>query len=161
MIQQGSYLKVIDNTYVKEIACIKVRKGGKRPVGKQGDILVASVKSLRKVKASVLRSQKHIQTKGAGGKSAAKGVSKRSLQRGDVVRALIVRTRISADRSKGLGKRAKNQTGIRLSFPEENAAIILTANLKEPQGTRIKGPVSPTVRSKAYTKIFSLGGKLV
>jgi len=151
MIQQGSYLKVIDNSSVKEISCIKVLKGGPRPHGIQGDELIGSVKSVRKVKKAVLQSKKHLG-------SRAKG---KEWKRGDLVQALIVRTLKSVDRSRGLGRKAKLQTGIRLSFPKENAALLLGRKGKEPLGTRIKGPLSPTVRTKAYTKLLSLGGYLL
>lgn len=152
MIQSGTYLRVIDNTYVKDISCIQVKKYGssKHPVGKQGDVFVGSVKSLRKVKASITRSQKHLINKG----------KKKRWQRGDLLRALIVRTRKNMDRSKGLGRNSKNQTGIRLSFPEGNAAILLGTQ-KDPLGSRIKGAISPAVRSGGYNKILSIGGRSV
>lgn len=151
MVQQGSILKVIDNSSVREIYCIRVLNKGPRPVGTQGDIIVGSVRKLRRVKESVLRSRKHLSGRTKG----------KAWKRGDVVKALIVRTIKQADRTKGLGAKGKNQTGIKLSFPKENSAVLLAANGKDPLGSRARGPISPTARSKGFTKVISLGTVLV
>ena len=116
MVQQGSILKVIDNSSVREIYCIRVLNKGPRPVGGQGDTIVGSVRKLRRLKESVLRSRKHLSGRSKG----------KTWKRGDIVKALIVRTVKNADRSKSLGKKAKNQTGIRLSFPKAVSYTHLT-----------------------------------
>lgn len=149
MIQQGTYLKVIDNSFIGEISCIRVKKKGRRPQGLQGDFILGSVRSLRKLKTSILQSQKHLLNKG----------KKKTWKGGDLVRAFVVRSRKSVDRSRGLGRKAKNQTGIRLSFPHENAAILVSNDGKEPLGTRIPGPITPTARGKGLSKILVLGGQ--
>ena len=147
MIQQGTYLRVIDNSFIGDISCIKVKKKGRRPQGAQGEFIVASVKSLRKVKTSILQSQKHMGQRGR----------RKTWKEGDLVRAFVVRSRRSADRAQGFGRKSKNQTGIRISFPRENAAILVSNDGKEPLGTRIPGPVSPTVRARGLAKVYALG----
>lgn len=149
MFQQGSYLKVIDNSQAKEVTCVKVLKNGFRPQGQVGDLLLVSVQSLRRSKG-VSSTKK--------GPSAKRGL--KELKKGDLVKALPVRSRRNMDRSRGLGRKAKTQTGIQISFPKENAALLLNANGQDPLATRVRGPLSPTVRTKAFTKVLSLGGSL-
>ena len=122
MIQQQSILKVADNTGAKEIMCIRVMGGSFRKFGNIGDIIVASVKS-----------------------ASPGGVVKK----GDVVKAVIVRTK------KGL--RRKDGSYIRF---DENAAVIIKDD-KTPRGTRIFGPVARELRDGEYMKIISLAPEVL
>lgn len=122
MIQQQSYLKVADNTGAKEIMCIKVLGGSKRRYANIGDVIVASVK-----KAT------------PGG----------TVKKGDVVKAVVVRS------AKGL--RRNDGTYIRF---DENAAVLIRED-KNPRGTRIFGPVARELRDKDYTKILSLAPEVL
>ena len=117
MIQQESYLKVADNTGAKEIKCIRVLGGSKRKFGNIGDVIVASVR-----KAT------------PGG----------TVKKGEVVRAVIVRTCKGVRRADG--------TYVRF---DENAAVLIKDD-KNPRGTRIFGPVARELRDKEYMKILSL-----
>jgi len=126
MIQPQTRLKVADNTGAKEIMCIKVLGGSLRKSGNIGDIIVASVKSALPSAAN------------------SKGVKK-----GDVVKAVIVRT------SKGV--RRKDGSHIRF---DDNAAVIIDKQ-KEPKGTRIFGPVARELREKGYMKIVSLANEVL
>ena len=122
MIQQQSYLKVADNTGAKEIMCIRVLGGSKRRYANIGDVIVASVK-----KAT------------PGG----------TVKKGEVVRAVVVRS------AKGL--RRNDGTYIRF---DENAAVLIRED-KNPRGTRIFGPVARELRDKEYTKILSLAPEVL
>ena len=122
MIQQQSYLKVADNTGAKEIMCIKVLGGSGRRYANIGDVIVASVK-----KAT------------PGG----------TVKKGDVVKAVIVRSK------KGL----RRDDGSYIRF-DENAAVIINAD-KNPVGTRIFGPVARELRDKDYLKIASLAPEVL
>ena len=122
MIQQQSYLKVADNTGAKEIMCIRVLGGSRRKFGNIGDVVVASVK-----------------------KAAPGGVVKK----GEVVKAVIVRTVYGVGREDG--------THIRF---DENAAVIIKDD-KTPRGTRIFGPVARELRDKDYLKILSLAPEVL
>ena len=122
MIQQESYLKVADNTGAKEIKCIRVLGGSKRKYASIGDVIVASVR-----------------------KAAPGGMVKK----GEVVRAVIVRTK------KGL----RRQDGSYIRF-DENAAVIIRED-KNPRGTRIFGPVARELREKDYMKILSLAPEVL
>ena len=122
MIQQQSYLKVADNTGAKEIMCIRVLGGSKRRYANIGDVIVASVK-----------------------KAAPGG----TVEKGDVVKAVVVRS------AKGL--RRNDGTYIRF---DENAAVIIRDD-KNPRGTRIFGPVARELRDKDYTKILSLAPEVL
>jgi len=122
VIQQQSYLKVADNTGAKEIMCIRVLGGSKRRYANIGDVIVASVK-----KAT------------PGG----------TVKKGDVVKAVVVRS------AKGL--RRNDGTYIRF---DENAAVIIRED-KNPRGTRIFGPVARELRDKDYTKILSLAPEVL
>ena len=117
MIQQQSFLKVADNTGAKEIMCIRVLGGSGMRYANIGDVIVASVK-----------------------KATPGGVVKK----GEVVRAVIVRT--------ASGLRRDDGTHIRF---DENAAVIIKED-KNPRGTRIFGPVARELREKDYLKILSL-----
>ena len=122
MIQMQSYMKVADNTGAKELMCIRVLGGTRRRYANIGDVVVASVK-----------------------KATPGGVVKK----GDVVKAVIVRSK------KGL--RREDGTYIRL---DENAAVIIRDD-KNPKGTRIFGPVARELRDKDYMKILSLAPEVL
>ena len=122
MIQQQSYLKVADNTGAKEICCIRVLGGSKRRYANIGDVIVASVK---------------------------KATPNGTVKKGDVIKAVVVRS------AKGL--RRNDGTYIRF---DENAAVIIRDD-KSPIGTRIFGPVARELREKDYTKILSLAPEVL
>ena len=122
MVQQESYLRVADNTGAKELKCIRVLGGSTRRYGNIGDVIVASVR-----------------------KAAPGGMVKK----GEVVRAVIVRTK------KGL----RRQDGSYIRF-DENAAVIIRED-KNPRGTRIFGPVARELREKDYLKILSLAPEVL
>lgn len=122
MIQQQSILKIADNTGAKEIMCIRVLGGSFRKWGNIGDIIVASVK-----------------------KATPGGVVKK----GEVVKAVIVRTK------RGL----KREDGSYIRF-DENAAVIIKED-KTPKGTRIFGPVARELRDNDYMKIISLAPEVL
>ena len=122
MIQQESYLKVADNTGAKEIKCIRVLGGSKRKFGNIGDVIVASVR-----------------------KAAPGG----TVKKGEVVRAVIVRT--------AKGVRRADGTYVRV---DENAAVLIKED-KNPRGTRIFGPVARELRDKEYMKILSLAPEVI
>ena len=122
MIQQESYLKVADNTGAKEIKCIRVLGGSKRRYASIGDVVVASVR-----------------------KAAPGG----SVKKGDVVKAVIVRT----------VKPVRRADGTYVRF-DENAAVIIKDD-KNPRGTRIFGPVARELRDKDYMKILSLAPEVI
>ena len=122
MIQQESYLKVADNTGAKEIKCIRVLGGSKRKFGNIGDVIVASVR-----KAT------------PGG----------TVKKGEVVRAVIVRTCKGVRRADG--------TYVRF---DENAAVLIKDD-KNPRGTRIFGPVARELRDKEYMQILSLAPEVI
>ncbi|MDD6807361.1 MAG: 50S ribosomal protein L14 [Oscillospiraceae bacterium] len=122
MIQQQSYLKVADNSGAKEIMCIRVLGGTGRRYANIGDVIVASVK-----KAT------------PGG----------AVKKGEVVKAVVVRT-VS-------GVRRDDGTYIRF---DENAAVIIRED-KNPRGTRIFGPVARELREKEFTKILSLAPEVL
>ena len=122
MVQMESYLKVADNTGAKEIHTIRVLGGAKRKYGNIGDVIVASVR-----KAT------------PGG----------TVKKGDVVKAVIVRTK--------RGVRREDGTYVRF---DENAAVIIKDD-KNPKGTRIFGPVARELRDKDYMKILSLAPEVI
>ena len=122
MIQQESFLKVADNTGAKEIKCIRVLGGSKRKFGNIGDVIVASVR-----------------------KAAPGG----TVKKGEVVRAVIVRS--------AKGVRRADGTYVRF---DENAAVLIKDD-KNPRGTRIFGPVARELRDKDYMKILSLAPEVI
>jgi len=122
MIQQESRLRIADNTGAKEILTIRVKGGSLRRYGSVGDIIVATVKS-----------------------ASPTG----SVKKGDVVRAVIVRTR----------KALRRKDGSYIRF-DENAAVIIDDN-KNPRGTRIFGPVARELRDGGYMKIVSLAPEVL
>lgn len=122
MVQMQTYLKIADNTGAKEIMCIRVLGGSRKRYANIGDVIVASVK-----------------------KAAPGG----SVKKGDVVRAVIVRSK------KGM----RRDDGSYIRF-DENAAVIIKED-KNPSGTRIFGPVARELREKDYTKILSLAPEVL
>lgn len=122
MIQQESRLKVADNSGARELLCIKVLGGAGRRYAGLGDIIVASVKQAQ-----------------PGG----------NVKKGDVVRAVIVRTR----------KEHGRPDGSYIRF-DENAAVVLDGN-NNPRGTRIFGPVARELRDRGYMKIVSLSPEVL
>jgi len=122
MIQQESYLKVADNTGAKEIKTIRVLGGTRRKYANIGDVIVASVR-----------------------KAAPGG----TVKKGEVVRAVIVRT--------AKGVRRADGTYVRF---DENAAVLIKED-KNPRGTRIFGPVARELRDKDYMKILSLAPEVI
>lgn len=122
MIQMQTRMKVADNTGAKELMCIRVLGGTRRKYANIGDVVIASVK-----KAS------------PGG----------TVKKGDVVKAVIVRS--------ATGIRRDDGTYIRF---DENAAVIIKED-KNPRGTRIFGPVARELRDKDYMKILSLAPEVL
>ena len=122
MIQQETFLKVADNTGAKEIKCIRVLGGSSRKYGNIGDVIVASVR-----------------------KSTPGG----QVKKGEVVRAVIVRS--------AKGVRRADGTYVRF---DDNAAVLIKDD-KNPRGTRIFGPVARELRDKDYMKILSLAPEVI
>ena len=122
MIQGESYLKVADKTGAKEIHCIRVLGGSRRKFGNIGDVIVASVR-----------------------KAAPGG----TVKKGEVVKAVIVRTK--------RGVRREDGTYVRF---DENAAVIIKED-KNPRGTRIFGPVARELRERDFMKILSLAPEVI
>ena len=122
MIQPFTRLKAADNSGAKELMCIKVLGGSFRRTGNLGDVIVASVK-----------------TATPGG----------AVKKGEVVKAVIVRSTSGVRRSDG--------TFVRF---DENAAVIIDAQ-KQPRGTRIFGPIARELRDKDYMRIISLAPEVL
>ena len=122
MIQQESRLRVADNTGAKELLCIRVMGGSKRRYARIGDIIVATVKE-----------------------ATPGGVVKK----GDVVKAVVVRT----------VKETRRADGSYIRF-DENAAVVINEE-GTPKGTRIFGPVARELRDKKYMKILSLAPEVL
>ena len=123
MIQQESFLKVADNTGAKEIKCIRVLGGSKRKYASIGDVIVASVR-----------------------KAAPGG----AVKKGDVVKAVGVRT----------SKAVRRADGTYVRF-DDNAAVIINGDDKNPKGTRIFGPVARELREADFIKILSLAPEVI
>ena len=122
MVQPQTRLKVAYNTGAKEIMCIRVLGGSFRRSGNIGDIIVASVK---------------------------KAIPGGNVKKGDVVKAVVVRT------TKGLNR----PDGSHIRF-DDNAAVIID-NQKQPKGTRVFGPIARELRDKGYMKIISLAPEVI
>ena len=122
MIQQETFLKVADNTGAKEIKCIRVLGGSGRKYGSVGDVIVASVR---------------------------KAAPASTVRKGEVVKAVIVRTAKGVHRADG--------TYVRF---DENAAVLIKDD-KNPRGTRIFGPVARELRDRDYMKILSLAPEVI
>ncbi|MDA8217387.1 MAG: 50S ribosomal protein L14 [Dehalococcoidales bacterium] len=122
MIQPGSRLRVADNSGAREVMCIRVLVGGNRKYAGIGDVIVAAVKE---------------------------AVPNSAVKRGEVVRAVIVRT----------AKEYSRPDGSTIKF-DDNAAVVLT-DRNNPRGTRIFGPVARELRDREFMKIVSLAPEVV
>ena len=123
MIQRESRLKIADNSGAKEILCIQVVGGSRRRYASVGDVIVATVKQ---------------------------AAPHSSVKKGDVVKAVVVRT----------AKEISRADGSYIRF-DENAAVILDNDAKGPRGTRIFGPVARELREKGFTRIVSLAPEVL
>ena len=122
MIQQQSRLRVADNSGAREVQCIKVLGGTRRRSATVGDIIVVSVKD---------------------------ALPKSKVQKGEVAKAVIVRT----------VQRVRRPDGSYIRF-DDNSAVLINAQ-KEPIGTRIFGPVARELRAKQFVKIISLAPEVL
>lgn len=122
MVQQQSLLNVADNSGAKELMVIRVLGGSRKRFGRIGDIVVASVKE---------------------------AIPNGNVKKGDVVKAVIVRTK----------KELRRVDGSYIKF-DDNAAVVINAN-NEPKGTRIFGPVARELRAKDFMKIVSLAPEVI
>ncbi|MFN3689936.1 MAG: 50S ribosomal protein L14 [Fimbriimonadales bacterium] len=123
MIQPFTRLKVADNSGAREVMCIRVLKGSNARYGLVGDVIVASVKDAS---------------------------PNMPIKKGDVVRAVIVRTR----------KPIRRPDGSTLRF-DDNACVIIDPRSGEPRGTRIFGPVARELRDKQFMRIISLAPEVL
>lgn len=123
MIQQFSRLKVADNSGAREVMCIRVLKGSQPRYGGVGDVIVASVKS---------------------------ATPNMPVKKGDVIKAVVVRTR----------KAIRRADGSTLRF-DDNACVLINPNNMEPRGTRIFGPVARELRDSNFMKIVSLAPEVL
>ncbi|MBX3110587.1 MAG: 50S ribosomal protein L14 [Fimbriimonadaceae bacterium] len=123
MIQQFTRLKVADNSGAREIMCIRVLKGSQPRYGTVGDVIVASVKA---------------------------ATPNMPVKKGDVIKAVIVRTK----------KAVRRRDGSTLRF-DDNAAVVINPQNMEPRGTRIFGPVARELRDANFMKIVSLAPEVV
>ena len=121
MIQNGTYLNVIDNSGAKTVYCIQVKGGYKKRYANIGDIITVSVKALRSKRRSTSK-----------------------VKKGDVLKALVVRTKVGA----------KDFSGKKISFLE-NSAVLLNNQFK-PLGTRVFGPVPKAFNYTKYLKVPSI-----
>ncbi len=124
MVQVQTYLKVADNSGAKEVMCIRVLGGYKRRYGHVGDIVVVAVKS---------------------------AVPHAAIKKGDVAKAVIVRTK----------KEIRRPDGSYVRFDDNACVIITDAEKKDPKGTRIFGPVAREVRREGFVKIASLAPEVL
>ncbi|MFA6550936.1 MAG: 50S ribosomal protein L14 [Patescibacteria group bacterium] len=123
MIQHRSMLKLADNTGAKMAQCIKVLGGHKKRYARIGDIITVAIKE---------------------------AVPHSTVKKGDVMQAVIVRTR----------KEIKRDNGVCVRF-DENACVLIDPKSKEPKGTRIFGPVTRELRDRGYIKIISLAPEVL
>lgn len=121
MIQPETKLKVIDNTGANIIQCIRVLGSGKRPTATVGDVIVATVK---------------------------KATPRKEVKKGDVVKAVVVRTK----------KEISRDNGVYIRF-DDNAAVILDG--KKPKGNRIFGAVAKELRAKGFQNVISLSPEVL
>jgi large subunit ribosomal protein L14 len=122
MIQQESRLKVADNTGARELLCIRVLGGSKRRYARLGDVIVGTVKE---------------------------AIPGGSIKRGEVVKAVVVRTK----------KELRRQDGSYIRF-DDNACVIIN-DQQQPRGTRIFGPVGRELRDKRFMRIVSLAPEVL
>ncbi len=123
MVQQFTRLKVADNSGAREVMCIRVLKGSQPKYGGVGDVIVASVKS---------------------------ATPNMPVKKGDVIKAVIVRTK----------KPIRRQDGSTLRF-DDNACVVINPTNMEPRGTRIFGPVARELRDSNFMKIVSLAPEVL
>ena len=123
MIQQFSRLKVADNSGAREVMCIRVLKGSQPRYGTVGDVIVGAVKA---------------------------ATPNMPIKKGDVIKAVIVRTK----------KSVRRVDGSTLRF-DENACVVINPTTMEPRGTRIFGPVARELRDKNFMKIVSLAPEVL
>jgi large subunit ribosomal protein L14 len=123
MIQQFTRLKVADNSGAREVMCIRVLKGSQPKYGGVGDVIVASVKS---------------------------ATPNMPVKKGDVIKAVIVRTK----------KPIQRNDGSTLRF-DDNACVVINPQNMEPRGTRIFGPVARELRDSNFMKIVSLAPEVI
>lgn len=123
MIQQFSRLKVADNSGAREVMCIRVLKGSQPKFGGVGDVIVGSVKV---------------------------ATPNMPVKKGDVVKAVIVRTK----------KQIRRMDGSMLRF-DDNACVLINPQTLEPRGTRIFGPVARELRDRNFMKIVSLAPEVL
>lgn len=123
MIQHRTMLKSADNTGAKKLQCIRVLGGYKKRYARLGDVIVATIKEARP--HSIIKS-------------------------GDVVRAVVARTR----------KETRRPDGTYIRF-DDNAVIIIEKESKEPKGTRVLGPVARELRAQGFNKIISLAPEVL
>lgn len=123
MIRVETRLKVADNSGAKIVYCIKVLGGSRRKVATIGDVIVVSVKE---------------------------ALPNSKVKKGDVMKAVVVRTK----------KEIKRMDGSFIRF-DDNSAVLLAANSSEPLGTRIFGPVARELRAKKFMKIISLAPEVL
>ena len=122
MIQQETRLKVADNTGAKEVLCIKVLGGSRKKYAKTGDLIIITIK---------------------------KAIPGSNVKKGEVHKAVVVRTR----------KERKRRDGSYIRF-DDNAAVLISDN-QEPIGTRVFGPVARELREKKFMKILSLAPEVI
>ena len=123
MVQVQTMLKVADNTGAKKLQCIRVLGGNKKRYAKVGDIVTVTVKE---------------------------AVPHSTVKKGEVLQAVIVRTK----------KETRRKDGSYVRF-DDNAAVIVDKKTKEPRGTRIFGPVARELRNNGFTKIISLAPEVL
>ncbi|HCE01182.1 MAG TPA: 50S ribosomal protein L14 [Armatimonadetes bacterium] len=123
MIQQFTRLKVADNSGARQVMCIRVLKGSQPRYGRVGDVIVASVKA---------------------------ATPNMPIKKGDVVKAVIVRT----------NRMIRRRDGSTLRF-DDNACVIINPQNNEPRGTRIFGPVARELRDRNFMKIVSLAPEVL
>jgi large subunit ribosomal protein L14 len=131
VIQAQTYLTVADNSGAKQVMCIKVLGGSRKRYARVGDLIIAVVKDALPPSA------------------ARKGATGGSVKKGDVVKAVVVRTT----------KETKRSDGSYIRF-DDNAAVILNEQMN-PRGTRIFGPVARELRDKNFMKIISLAPEVL
>ena len=122
MVQQETRLVVADNTGAKGVLCIKVLGGSKKRYARVGDLIVVTIK---------------------------KSIPSATLKKGEVHKAVVVRTK----------KESKRKDGSYIRF-DDNAVVIINEN-KEPAGTRVFGPVARELREKKFMKILSLAPEVL
>jgi len=122
MVQQETKLVVADNTGAKEVLCIKVLGGSKKRYARVGDLIVVTIK---------------------------KSIPSATLKKGEVHKAVVVRTK----------KETKRKDGSYIRF-DDNAVVIIDEK-KEPRGTRVFGPVARELREKKFMKILSLAPEVL